>query len=211
MPADSLHLLLTMSAMVGGLLTFALLLLLGVRVVRWLQLPVDLPEGPRFEPPPPPTVAHGNRTQAVITAQAQAHLRTFYQLVHDAVRSAFETQEIHTQVNKGGDGAAFVRAAEVTARCAATAHSAGTLVEKTFEVIDQRLRSDRQQVTSQELATAKSVIDTHLVTIQGALNEARLAAQPLGDGGGNRRLLIMVGVLIVMVAWVVVMQTILKA
>jgi len=40
-------------AIIAALLVFAGMLLLGVAIVRWLKLPTDLPEGPRFEPPPP--------------------------------------------------------------------------------------------------------------------------------------------------------------
>ncbi len=59
-------------AVVAALLLFAGLLLFGTGLVRWLALPTDLPEGPRFEPPPPtPT---DDRTGATARAAAQAEV-----------------------------------------------------------------------------------------------------------------------------------------
>jgi hypothetical protein len=49
-------LLLGVIAIVAALLLFSGLLLLGVAVVRRLRLPTDLPDGPRFEAPPPALV-----------------------------------------------------------------------------------------------------------------------------------------------------------
>ncbi len=77
-------------AIVAALLVFAGMLLLGVAIVRWLRLPTDLPEGPRFEPPPPDLVedpagaadraadraawaALGNRARVLWQAAVRAH------------------------------------------------------------------------------------------------------------------------------------------
>lgn len=49
----------------------------------------------------------------------------------------------------------------------------------------------------------------HALTVQGALAEARQAVAPLPDGG-NRRLIVLVVMLVVMIAWVVAMQMLLK-
>src|SRR5690349_9369082 len=86
-----------MYALIGGLLLFALLLLLGTRIVRWLKLPQDLPEGPRFEPPAPPTVAKGDRAAAAIAAAAQARLRAVYDQAHAVVLAAVRCQDLHQQ------------------------------------------------------------------------------------------------------------------
>jgi hypothetical protein len=210
MPTDQLQLFLTMATMIGGLLLFALLLLVGVRMVRWLNLPQELPEGPRFEPPPPPTVAKGNRAQAAVVATTQATLSALYAQAHQAVRAAFETQEIHQFATSVITTESTKSISETTARCAATANAAGTAVEQTLLAFGTLIRTDRQELTDAKITQTRTVIDTHLVTIQGALNEARAAVEPLGDGGGNRRILILVVILIVMVVWVVAMQSLMK-
>ncbi len=210
MPTDSLHLFLTMFALVGALLLFALLLLFGTRLVKWLGLPTDLPEGPRFEPPAPPHVQRGDRQQAAIAAQAQAKLRAVYDLAHTAARAAFETQEIHTQVVAAGKDEPFVKAAAITETSAATAKSADAIVEKAFLEFDKKVRENRALITDADITTLQSLIDTHLVAIQGALTNARTAIEPLGDGGGNKRVIVMVVVLVVMIAWVILMKTMLK-
>ena len=210
MPADQLNLFLTMAAMIGGLMIFALLLLVGVRIVRWLKLPQELPEGPRFEPPPPPTVAHGNRAQAAVMAASQAKLYALYAQAHQAVRAAFETQELHQVATSAGASNSVTAITAITARCAATANTAGTVVEQTLTTFDQQVRADRHSMSESAIAQARSIIDTHSVTIQGALIEARAAVVPLGDGTGNRRLIILVVLLVVMIVWVVAMQSLMK-
>ena len=48
------EMLVPMVGVVIALLLFGGLLLFGVWVIKRLKLPNDLPEGPYFEPPPPP-------------------------------------------------------------------------------------------------------------------------------------------------------------
>ena len=210
MPVDQLNLFLTMATMVGGLLLFALLLLAGVRIVRWLKLPQELPEGPRFEPPPPPTIAHGNRAQAAVVAASQAKLYALYAQAHHAVRAAFETQELHQVATNAGSSESVKAITAITARCAATATTEGTVVEQTLATFDQQIRTDRSSLSESAIAQARSIIDTHVITIQGALNEARAAVVPLEDGSSNRRLIILVVLLVVMIVWVVIMQSLIK-
>ena len=78
------------AAIIVALLVFAGLLLFGTGLVRWLRLPTDLPEGPRFEPPAPTPVddpagaperaaaqalvaARGTRARALWQAAVTAH------------------------------------------------------------------------------------------------------------------------------------------
>jgi hypothetical protein len=210
MPADPLQLFLTMFAMIGGLMIFALLLLAGVAIVRWLKLPQELPEGPRFEPPPPPTVAHGNRAQAAVVAASQATLRMLYDQAHQAARAAFETQELHQFANTAGTGEKVNAITAITSRCAATALTAGTMVEQTLTTFDQQVRTQRATLTDAGIVRVRAVIDSQLIIIQSALTEARSAVQPLGDGQGNRRLIILVVLLVVMIAWVIAMQSMMR-
>jgi hypothetical protein len=209
MPFDPALVNLVMAALVGGLVLFASLLLFGTRLVRWLKLPQDLPEGPRFEPPPPPAVARGDRARAAQTAAAQARLAALYADAHAVVRAAAACQDLHHQVSTSGPQEQFVAAAAVTGRTSATAVNAANAVEMALMACDRRLRGDRAAVGDEELAALARTISGHALTAQGALAEARLAVAPLPDGG-NRRLILLVLLLVVMIAWVVAMQTLLR-
>ena len=57
---------------VGGLLLFSVLVLLGGVIVRRLGLPQDLPEGAHYSPPAPPLAVAGDRVRAQATAALQA-------------------------------------------------------------------------------------------------------------------------------------------
>ena len=54
MPPLPTDLMAPMGAVIAALVLFAGLLHLGLVIVRRLKLPQDLPEGPHYEPPPPP-------------------------------------------------------------------------------------------------------------------------------------------------------------
>ena len=92
MHADPVPMIATVAAMVGGLLVFALLLLAGGAVVRWLRLPQDLPDGPRFEPPPPALVQHPDRALAMACARRQSDAHALYARVKAATQTALECQ-----------------------------------------------------------------------------------------------------------------------
>lgn len=130
-------LLLSMAALVGGLMLFAGLLLVGTRIVRWLHLPQDLPEGPRFEPPPPPAVPRGERAAAAIVAAAQARLRTVYAEVHALARAAAECQDLHQQVTSAGAVEPYATIAQVTGRCSATATTSAAAADQALQACDR--------------------------------------------------------------------------
>jgi len=209
MPAGPDTLMLTMAALIGGLMIFAVLLLLGTRIVRWLDLPQDLPEGPRFEPPPPPSVAKGDRAAAAAVAVVQARLQAVYQEAHALIRAAAECQDLHQQVKSAGAVEPFAAVAPITERCSATAATSATAVEQALMAFDRRLRADRAAAAEAEVEALRKNLAGHALTVQGALTQARAAVAPLPDGG-NRRLLLLVGLLVVMIAWVVAMQILLK-
>ena len=188
---------------------FAVLLLLGVRIIRWLKLPQDLPEGPRFEAPPPPSVATGDRAAAAMVAAIQARLQSLYTEAHAVVRAAAECQDLHQQVSSAGAIAPFAAVAPVTERCSATAVTSATAADQALQAFDKRLRADRASVADAEIEALRKDLARHALTAQGALTEARAAVAPLPDGG-NRRLILLVGMLVVMIVWVVVMQMLLK-
>ena len=210
MPVDPQLLPLSMIAIVGGLMIFALLLLFGVKLIRWLKLPQDLPEGPRFEPPPPPSVLRGDRTAAAATAAVQARLQAIYSQAHAVVRAAAECQELHVLVRSAGPVEPFAAVAPVTERCSAAAVTNATAMENVLSDFDRRLRTNRAAVTVADIEAATRDIEGYAVVAQSALNEARTAVAPLPNGGANRRLYMLLALLAVMIAWVFAMQYILK-
>ena len=48
---------------IAGLMVFSVMLLGGLRLVKWLGLPQDVPEGAHYSPPAPPLRAAGNPAQ----------------------------------------------------------------------------------------------------------------------------------------------------
>lgn len=209
MPFDPETLPMAMFALIGGLMIFAVLLLLGVRIVRWLKLPQDLPEGPRYEAPPPPSVAKGDRAAAAVVAVAQSRLQALYADAHAVVRAAAECQDLHQQVSSAGAVAPFAAVAPVTERCSATAVTSATAADQALQVFDKRLRADRAAVADTDIEALRKDLAGHALAAQGALAEARAAVAPLPDGG-NRRLILLVGLLVVMIGWVIAMQMLLK-
>lgn len=201
--------LLSMCALIGGLLLFAALLLLGTVIVRWLKLPQDLPEGPRFEPPPPPTVPRGARARAAATAAEQARLRTLYAEAHAVAQAAAECQDLHQQVTNAGAVEPYGAVAVITGPCAATALASSKVVESELNAFTARLHQERAAIGEAEIAALHQLLAEHARTVQGALTQVRSAIAPLPDGG-NRRLIMLVVMLVVMILWVVAMQVMLK-
>ena len=210
MPVDPQLLPSSMIAIVGGLMIFAMLLLFGVKLIRWLKLPQDLPEGPRFEPPPPPSVLRGDRAAAAATAAVQARLQAIYSQAHAVVRAAAECQELHLLVRSAGPVEPFAAVAPVMERCSAAAVTNATVMENVLSAFDHRLRTDRAAVTVAEMEAAKRDIEGYALVAQGALSEARAAFAPLPKGGANRRLYMLLALLAVMIVWVYAMQFILR-
>lgn len=201
--------LLSMSALIGGLMLFAALLLLGTAIVRWLKLPQELPEGPRFEPPPPPTVPRGDRATAALAAATQARLRAVYGEAYAVAQAAAECQGLHQQVSSAGAVEPYAAVAAITGPCAATALASSKVVETSLDAFTARLHKERAAVGDVEIAAMHQLLAEHTLTVQGALTQVRSAIAPLPDGG-NRRLIILVVMLVVMILWVVAMQVLLK-
>lgn len=209
MPPGPDVLFLTMTALIGGLVLFAVLLLAGTVLIRWLALPPDLPEGPRFEPPPPPTIAKGDRAAAALAAAAQARLRTVYDEAHVVVRLAGECQGLHQQVVAAGMAEPFAAVALVTEPHSVSALGHSTALLKELTAFDLRLRSERSAVSGADIDTFRTSVANRAVTVQELLRQIRDAIKPLPDGG-NRRLILLVVLLVVMIAWVVAMRLILN-
>ncbi len=69
-------------AIIGGvmaaLLVFAAMLLSGLRLVRWLGLNQDMPEGAQYSPPAPALRAAGDPAGARVIAGLQARRRALF-------------------------------------------------------------------------------------------------------------------------------------
>jgi hypothetical protein len=186
-------------AMIGGLLGFATLLLAGVALVRALRLPQDLPDGPRFEPPPPPLQEHGERSLAVQAAQRQAALAVLYARARDLELGAHECQALQGQLGAApaapaDAGAAAELIGQLQAASAASAAAAAAL-----RAFDARLRAAPgadagNAALSAELALGEPVV-------QGALVAARrLAASAPAQPQRRRLLLLLVAFLLLWLA-----------
>ncbi|MFW5750297.1 MAG: hypothetical protein ACOCZK_01485 [Planctomycetota bacterium] len=75
-------------AIICALFTFGMLVIAGGYIVRRLRLPRDLPEGPRFEPTPPPPQDPGSsraaRERAALSEQRAAACTAARQALHFA-------------------------------------------------------------------------------------------------------------------------------
>lgn len=209
MPPEPDLLFLVMAALIGGLMVFALLLQLGTAIVRWLNLPQDLPEGPRYEPPPPPSVPKGDRVAAGVAAAAQARLASIYAEAYALARAVAECQDLHLQVKAAGAVEPFAAVAPLTEQYCATALVSSKVVEESLMAFTGRLRAERAAVSDAEIDAMRTVLADHSLTVNGALTQARVAVAPLPDGG-NRRLIMLVVMLVIMIAWVIAMQVLLK-
>ena len=203
---------LVVAAVIGGLVAFAVLLLAGVGVVRWLRLPQELPEIPRFEPPPPPLRAHPDRAAARAVAARQAELRQLFARGLGICQATQQCQEMLGAVEglSGLDGALRDPALAELRRSSATSAGALTVADQALRQLDEELRgapaADAAPIPA--IAATAAIVDQQALAAQGALASARAAVQALPDLTGRRRLWLMLALLAVMVAWVAAMALI---
>jgi hypothetical protein len=166
------------AAVIGALMVFSTLVLLGVRIVLWLKLPQEPPDEVRFEPPPPPMRPHADRADAMVVAARQAKLREIHGRGLAATQFANACREVAVAA-KGRP--------ELGERAAAIAERA----KRAAEAADQA----RTQEGSDE-ATAR-----HLAEADAAWREAEVLARELPGSSRQFWLLLAVGVLVL--AWLV--------
>ncbi len=209
---------LVVAGVIGGLVAFAVLLLAGAGVVRWLRLPQELPEIPRFEPPPPPLRVHPDRAAARVAAARQAELRQIFARGLGICHAAQQCHELLGGVEAltGLDAALRDPALTELRRCSATSSAALTVADQSLRELDQTLRGAPATAPAAgaapvaDIAAVAAVVDQQALAAQGALAAARAAVQALPDLTGRRRLWLMLALLAVMVAWVVAMALITK-
>lgn len=186
MPAVPFEPFIGMAAVVGALFAFAGLLQAGLFVVRWLKLPQDLPEGAYFSPPAPPIADRLTPAEARARAQATVALRRLYVMAHLAQRAAVA--------------------------CADTIALAPSERQPTLVALTERAKAAAEAADAAARQAAPADPDRVRAGLRAALaarREARAAVADCAgdDGARRRRLLLMLGVLVVL--WALSMTLIL--
>lgn len=184
------ELLVPMFGVVGALLLFAGLLHLGRWIVRLLKLPNDLPEGPHFEPPPPPIRDVLDHAEAGRVAAHQARLRALYAKAREAAQASVACAELAAQdyvaVQGAPDpGVAKAGLAQLAARAKAAAEAA-----------EQAVRRD-------------DPVEVDVTTPAGDALAAKAEAEGIAGrfpSGRERRLRWMLILLAVMILWTLAMH-----
>ena len=217
----------SMFAVVGGLLLFALVPLIGVAVVRWLRLPQDPPDALRLEPPPPAVRPPGPPEAARAVAAGQARLAGLYHRTYAILRLAQSCGDALAGVElqlAAAPSPATLAAVERLRAAAATAGVASDAAQEVLKPIDQALRPagiPRQPGTvavpvpataatapalaEDALAAAAVSLADHEIAAQGAFAAAEAALVELPDLHGRRRLWLLLGVALFMALWFVLM------
>ena len=202
MPASPELLIAVIAAMVGGLLVFATLLLVGVELVRRLGLTPkrsELPDGPRYEPPPPVVRARGVHAAARATGERQAALIALFARARAVDHAVHESAAIDLALAEIPAGAAAAAAFKAPL---ASAKEAGAAVEAALLTCDQRLRAAPEDDAG--TAALNAELNVREPAVQAALEQARALADAHLAEGGRLRLLLLV-LLLVLAVWLAVM------
>ncbi len=215
MPDDPSIVMLAVMSVIGGTMVFAVLLLFGSWLVRWLALPQDLPEVLRFEPPPPTVRPKGDPLVARVTAERQGRLRAAFARGLEASRCAARCHELQIALDQaaaksGAEGEPLRAAAATGVRVAATARAAAAAADQLAREADRRHRAEAGGLDDAAILALDQAMTAQVVTATGALTEAEAAARLLTDADGRRRIWVMLLVLGALLAWVVAMQIVLR-
>jgi hypothetical protein len=192
-----------MTGVIGGAFLFALALLSGIRIVRVLRLPQDLPDAIRFEPPPPLLREVADRDQAIAAASKQDRLRRIYQDGRRAVLAAQRTHDLAALATAvaarqatGGAAKPEIRAAIATVtRAAEQAANAAMLSERAMR--------------EPNLDAAEAQCRDHADVAAAALVSADRAMTELPESDDRQRIYLLVILLVLVGAWLVVILTVL--
>lgn len=162
------------AAVIVAMLIFAGLTLFGVRIVRWLSLPNELPDELRYAPPPPPPRAATPGGEAREIAARQGKLAALHGSARETARCYEAVAELQMAVS-------------------------GTVAEPVVASAAARIG---EAVAEADAALAKggdeavAVIARARGAAEAALAEARTAAATVP--GGNRRLVLLAVLVVVM-------------
>ena len=180
-----------MGAVIAALMLFAGLLHLGLFIVRRLKLPQDLPEGPHYEPPPPPVSEVLDPAAARAVAALQARRRAVYERAHAAARAAADCAEAALVPLIAAPGAPDPRAAhENLVRHAAVAKTAAEAAEKAMRGSD--------------LALAAADTERYAAEADAALAACSAVLAPYPEPGNRRMLVMLIALGVVVAFWLIV-------
>jgi hypothetical protein len=185
-----------------GVMIFGGFVVIGVRIVRWMRLPIDLPEIPRYEPPAPIVRETADPTAARAVAAQRVALAEKLSLAHATVRDVFAGQELILAMTNHPQATEPAHAATI-----ATARAAFTALQAAGEAADgiaQRLRAAPDEVSpAAELAGLRERSQT-------ARQQIEAAAATLPDVERRRRLWLMIIAVAVLMTWAYLMLALLK-
>ena len=188
MPPLPSELMAPMGAVVAALVLFAGLLHLGLSIVRRLKLPQDLPEGPHYEPPPPPVSEALTPAAARAVAAVQAQRRAMYARAHGAARAAADCAEASLIPLIATPGAPAPAAAQADLlRHAAEAKAAAEAAEAAMRGSD--------------LAQAAADTERHAAVADAALVACAAVLAPFPEPGNRRMWIMLVALGVVVVIW----------
>lgn len=191
MPPLPTDLMAPMGAVIAALVLFAGLLHLGLVIVRRLKLPQDLPEGPHYEPPPPPVSEVLDPAAARAVAALQARRRAIYDRAHAAARAAADCAEAALVPLIAAPGAPDPATAHADLlRHAAVAKAAAEAAEKAMRGSD--------------LALAAADTERHAAEADAALVASAAVLAPFPEPGNRRMLVMLIALGVVLVFWLFV-------
>lgn len=174
MPVPAAEVFTAMFAIMGGLMVTALCILAGVRIVRWLKLPQDLPEGPLFEPPPPPLRKTPDRATAKTTAALQERLRSLYGSGLRAVRIAQELQERGMLVESIAQSVAGDAERHRFGAIAARVEAAGKRAAEAATKAEQAMRQTDVDRAERETKALVNEAESALAEAQAAMKDVAI-------------------------------------
>jgi hypothetical protein len=194
------ELLAAMGGIIGGLLVMVVCVLTGTRIVRWLKLPQELPEGPLFEPPPPPIRSKPDRKQAHEMAALQQRLRTIYESGHSTMRAAQQIQEHLFALERAGH--ALTGEEERKTHATVTAR-----VEQASKRASDAATKAEQAMRHADPARAERETTALLSEARAALSEVEAAMRQIDIPDASRRLYVillvafLISLLLLVVSW----------
>jgi hypothetical protein len=185
-----------MAAVMGGLAVTFIALLTGDFVVRKLKLPRDLPEGPRFEPPPP--AGHGvDRVAATVIAQKQKRLISIHAAAFGVLRISQQAHDLFSHIEPMARSAAPDQKQKLF-RAAVVIERASTQAAESAAAAEQDMRNADPDI-------AERLVQEHAVRAAALLTEARQAASAFPEPADRRRVLILSAIALVALVWLLVL------
>ncbi len=199
-PVELQPVIVVFGAMTSALFAFSGMVLFGVRLVRWLQLPQDLPEGARYEPPAPPAHYDSSFAEAGRIAALTAARATVYAQAHAAYRAAVFTHDAAAQLRERSAAAPDDR---TLAQATATAVEAATTAGVATTSADAALPTAAAAPSAADIAAVASTVAMFAATAESAQQAATQALSTVPTPPRSRRLLYVL--IAILAAWALAM------